>query len=264
MDVLKRGFAPISQEAWGVLDQQARVILRENLSARRFVDVEGPKGWDFPGFGTGRLVLPEGQQKGAVRFGVRQFQPMVETRISFEISIWDLDDISRGAVDVDLSSLEDAARKMAEFEERAIYHGLDEGCIEGLVKGAGYTAELSVSKSKDMIMGIAKGVRTMGASVEGPFALVGGDKLFAAIDGFSEPYPMRKNLAELVDKVIYAPALDGALLVSLAGGHLQLTLGQDMSLGYEAHDSATVRLFFTETFTFRILEPRAVMSLKLK
>ncbi|MCX7828955.1 MAG: bacteriocin family protein [Thermanaerothrix sp.] len=264
MDVLKRKFAPISDEAWAVLDQQARVVLKENLSARRFVDVLGPMGWDFHGFGTGKLMLPEGQQKGAVQYGIRQFQPMVEARVSFEMSIWDLDDISRGAKDVDLSSLEEAARKIAAFEEKAVYHGMDDGCIEGLIKGAAHSMELSVSKSKDMIMGVAKAVRSMETVVEGPFALVGGEKLFAAVDSFSEPYPMRKNLSELVDRLIYAPSLEGALLVSLKGGHMELTLGQDMSLGYESHDSTTVRLFFTETFAFRILEPRAVTALKLK
>lgn len=64
MDILKRSFAPISEEAWRVLDDQAREVLKDNLSARRFVDVVGPMGWDFQGFGTGKLVLPEGQQKG--------------------------------------------------------------------------------------------------------------------------------------------------------------------------------------------------------
>jgi uncharacterized linocin/CFP29 family protein len=264
MDILKRSFAPISEEAWRVLDDQAREVLKDNLSARRFVDVVGPMGWDFQGFGTGKLVLPEGQQKGAVQYGIRQFQPMVEARVSFEMNIWDLDDISRGAKDVDLSSLEEAARKIAAFEERAIYHGLEDGCIEGLFKGAASSMDLNLSKSKDMIAGVAKAVRSMETLVKGPFALVGGDKLFSAIDSFYEPYPMRKNLSGLVEKLIYAPLLDGALLVSLAGGYTELTLGQDMSLGYESHDSNVVRLFFTETFAFRMLEPRAVMVLKLK
>lgn len=43
------------------------------------------------------------------------------------------------------------------------------------------------------------------------------------------------------------------------GGDLELVLGQDLAIGYERHGAETVTLYFTESFTFRILEPAAVI-----
>jgi hypothetical protein len=36
-------------------------------------------------------------------------------------------------------------------------------------------------------------------------------------------------------------------------------LGQDLAIGYDRHAAETVTLYFTESFTFRILEPAAVI-----
>ena len=76
---------------------------------------------------------------------------------------------------------------------------------------------------------------------------------------------MRKRMERLVgDKVVFSPFFDGALLVSLRGGDLELVLGQDLSLGFESAKEGKVRLFFAESFTFRVHEPRAVVSFRLK
>jgi uncharacterized linocin/CFP29 family protein len=61
--------------------------------------------------------------------------------------------------------------------------------------------------------------------------------------------------------MIPCPSVDDAFLISLRGGDLELTLGQDFSIGYEAHDGKTVRLFLTESFTFRVLDPSVILRL---
>ena len=38
-----------------------------------------------------------------------------------------------------------------------------------------------------------------------------------------------------------------------------MILGQDLAIGDEAHTQNKVNLYFTESFTFRILEPMAVI-----
>lgn len=57
---------------------------------------------------------------------------MVETRISFNLDVWELDNVIRGAEDVELGPLEEAAAQAADFEDKAIYEGLSEG-IRSLV-----------------------------------------------------------------------------------------------------------------------------------
>jgi uncharacterized linocin/CFP29 family protein len=65
-------------------------------------------------------------------------------------------------------------------------------------------------------------------------------------------------------KLIYAPTLDGAFLVSLRGGDFELHLGQDLAVGFERADGNKIRFFLGESFTFRVIEPRAVVAFLLK
>ncbi len=51
-------------------------------------------------------------------------------------------------------------------------------------------------------------------------------------------------------EIIWAPALDGALLVSTRGGDYELHLGQDLSIGYRSHDADRIQLYFQESLTF--------------
>ena len=53
-----------------------------------------------------------------------------------------------------------------------------------------------------------------------------------------------------------AEALRGGALVSTRVGDYELTVGQDLSIGYTADDRTDVELFITETFTFRVLEEK--------
>jgi uncharacterized linocin/CFP29 family protein len=52
--------------------------------------------------------------------------------------------------------------------------------------------------------------------------------------------------------------------VSLRGGDVELVLGQDFSVGFESADTKKVTFFITESFTFRIIEPRAYVKLAIQ
>ncbi len=97
MDILRRAASLITPEAWAELDGQAKKVLTANLSARKFVDVEGPKGWSYSAHPTGRLDVAQKQPKDGVQFGVNRVLPLVEARHTFDMDIWELDNISRGA-----------------------------------------------------------------------------------------------------------------------------------------------------------------------
>jgi uncharacterized linocin/CFP29 family protein len=56
--------------------------------------------------------------------------------------------------------------------------------------------------------------------------------------------------------------LKGGGLLSTRGGDYEVTVGQDLSIGYAAHDRTDVELFLTESFTFRMLEEKAAVFLK--
>ena len=49
--------------------------------------------------------------------------------------------------------------------------------------------------------------------------------------------------------------------MSLRGGDFELAVGQDFSIGYLDHSSASILLYLQETFTFRVLTPEAAVPL---
>jgi uncharacterized linocin/CFP29 family protein len=63
------------------------------------------------------------------------------------------------------------------------------------------------------------------------------------------------------DKIIWAPAIDGAFVVTTRGGDFELHIGQDVSIGYLSHNDDAVRLYLQETFTFLLLTTEAAVAL---
>lgn len=52
------------------------------------------------------------------------------------------------------------------------------------------------------------------------------------------------------------------MLLSHRGDDFQLSVGQDLSIGYAGHDREKVHLYLTESFAFRVLERGAAVYLK--
>jgi uncharacterized linocin/CFP29 family protein len=61
-------------------------------------------------------------------------------------------------------------------------------------------------------------------------------------------------------KIIWAPAIDGAFVVTTRGGDFDLHIGQDASIGYLSHTDKQVRLYLQETFMFLYLTSEAAVA----
>ncbi len=263
MDILRKSMAPISNEAWEEINDTAVDVLTSVLSGRKVLDVEGPKGWDYAALSTGRIHVPA-NQKGQVKYGMHQVLPLVEVRVPFELNIWELDNVARGARDIDLESLENAAREAAKFEENAIYEGFKAGSIVGLKNSSDHDNLVFPEAAEEIPNVLSMGVSILKtASIEGPYSLVLNTEKWQKINSFIRGYPLRKQLENLLGgNIILAPYVKEAYLVSERGGDFRLVLGQDMSVGYESHNNKTVQLYFTESFTFQVVDPAAVIVLK--
>ncbi len=69
-------------------------------------------------------------------------------------------------------------------------------------------------------------------------------------------------MARVIDgEIVWAPAIDGAFLLSTRGGDFELRLGQDLSIGYLSHDTDTVQLYFQESLTFLVYTAEASVAL---
>ena len=151
VDLLKRSLAPVTDDAWEEIDATAARLLKSQLTARRIVDFDGPHGWEFAAVNLGRLETAEEPTPQEVPWGKRLVLPLVESRVPFQIDQMELDGIARGAKDVDLDSLEDAARRVALFEESAVYNGFEAAGIEGIIP----TSVASTSQLTDEHPGVS-------------------------------------------------------------------------------------------------------------
>lgn len=266
MDLLKRQLAPITNEAWQQIDEEARRVLKLHLAGRKVVDFVGPLGWQHAAVNTGRLTQIERAPVEHVGHAIRDILPLVELRSAFGLDIWELDYASRGATDLDLDPVIAAAERVARAEDSAIFHGFEPGHITGIVQASPHPPIVVSSLLEwPRAVSAAKEVLRI-AGVDGPYALALGAEAYDELTaGSDDGYPLRDRIEEsLVDgSLIWAPALQGgAVLLSTRGGDYQLTVGQDLSIGYAAHDRKKVELYLTESFTFRVLEEKAAVFLR--
>jgi len=263
MNNLYRELAPVSEAAWTEIEAEARRTLKRHLAARRVVDVEGPKGFDFSAVGTGhtQAIAAPGEGIQAVR---REVKALVELRVPFELTRQAVDDVERGATDSDWSAVKDAARKIAFAEDNSVFEGYDAAGIEGIRKGnsnPALTLPSSVRGYPDIVAQAVSQLRLAG--VNGPYALILGSEAYTAVHGGSdEGYPVLTHIQRLIDgDIVWAPAIRGGFVLTTRGGDFELDLGQDISIGYLSHSETSVRLYLQESFTFRLLTTEAAVAL---
>jgi uncharacterized linocin/CFP29 family protein len=214
---------------------------------------------------AGRLASLEQDQAQGIPWGLRQVQPLVEVRIPFFLELMELDNIARGSLDPDLTALEEAARKIAIFEERAIYNGFPGGQIKGLLESVSNKPVDLDKSAENYARNVGEAVKTLKlVGVDGPYALVLGTRAYHALYEVTKGhYPPYRIIHDLIGgEILWSPALDGGVVLSTRGGDFEVTVGQDMSIGYWDHDRKKVEFYITESFTFRVLEPAAAVELK--
>lgn len=262
MDMLKKELAPLSTKVWEEIEKRAAEVLQSRLSARKVVKVEGPKGWDYTAVPEGRLDLVS---DGEVKSGVYRVKPLAETRVRFALNRWEMDNITRGAKGIDLDALDQALEKLADFEENTIYNGFAAAGIQGIVQAAAHKAVAFGTDAAEIMEAVSQAQLALRSShTHSPYSLVVGKKAWMAINKEVQGIPLAERLERLLGgKVVLAQTLDGALLIPYDDENLEMTIGQDIALGYESHDTKTVTLFATESFTFRVLDPKRIICFTL-
>lgn len=265
MNHLRQELSPVLPRAYEMIAARAREVLEARLAARKLVDFDGPRGYEFSAISLGRSkpiqVGPNVQGR------LRLVQPLLELRVPFELSLAELDDVDRGADDIELDPVADAARKLADLEDKAVFYGVEAAGIEGLLSSSTQPKLTLSTDFSDFPNQISAALAQLhAAGVAGPYAIALDETSYAALLRSTGPggYPTLNHVRKLVEgPAVFAPSLSGALVISLRGGDFKLTVGQDASIGYLSHDSEKVRLYLEETLTFRSLTPEAVVSLPL-
>lgn len=263
MNNLHRELAPISDGAWAQIEEETSRTLKRYLAGRHVADVHGPAGSALSAVGTGHQRAIEAPGDG-VTAQQRETRALVELRVPFELDRKMIDDVERGAKDSDWQPAKDAARKLAFAEDRAIFEGYPAGGIVGVRQGTSNPKKplpADVRKYPEAFAQALSQLRLVG--VNGPYSIL------LSADGYTElaetsdyGYPVLEHVKRLVEgKIVWAPAIDGAFIVSTRGGDLDLHLGQDASIGYLSHTDTHVRLYLQETFTFFYLTSESAVAL---
>lgn len=264
MNSLFRELAPITTATWLEIEKEAKRTLIEMLGARRIVDFVGPLGLATSAVGTGRMAPIPGAPNGTVEAHLRLSQPLVEIRVPFELARTEIAAVDRGAKDPNLDSLVAAARTIAIAEDVAVFHGYPEAHIRGICE-IGSDGTLSLGDDCEAYPAVITTAvtRLREAGIGGPYAVALGERCYTdLIETTKAGYPILEHIRRIVEgPIVWAPGLSGAVVISLRGGDFELVAGRDISIGYLDHDAKRVRLYFEESFTFRVLSPQAAVPL---
>jgi uncharacterized linocin/CFP29 family protein len=264
MNHLLRDIAPISEAGWAAIDAEARPRLTTYLAARKLVDFSGPHGWTHDVTALGRVDAIAGPAE-EVTARRRRVLPLVELRASFEVARAELDDADRGARDLDFSGLEEAAIRIALAENSTVFHGYTAAGIVGIAESSAHSPIVLEGGFGHYPTFVSRAVNVLRETgIGGPYGLAIGPDGYTGIIETTEHggYPLLDHLHQILGgSVVWAPGVQGAVVLSVRGGDFVLDCGQDLSVGYLDHTADTVRLYFEESISFRVLEPDAAIML---
>jgi uncharacterized linocin/CFP29 family protein len=263
MNNLHRELAPISDAAWASIEEEAGRTFRRHVAGRRVVDVGEPAGTGLSSVGTGHVGQIDPPGEGVVA-RLRTSQQIVELRVPFTLDRQDVDDVERGAQDSDWQPVKDAAKQIAFAEDRIIFDGYQAAGITGIRESSSNTALTLPADVRQYPNAVSRAVSSLRlAGVGGPYSLLLSATAYTEVSETADHgYPIKEHLSRVLDgEIIWAPAIEGAFLLSSRGGDYELRLGQDLSIGYLSHDAGTVQLYFQESLTFLVYTAEASVAL---
>lgn len=235
MNHLLRELAPVTEAAWGQIEKEARRALANFLAARKVVDFTGPGGWEHSALGLGRVAESQEGPAEGVESRIRLVQPLTELRTPFTVAREEIAAAERGAPDADWDAVVDAARRAALAEDRLVFHGFAAAGVRGVVETSPH-APITIDEDYTRYPNhVAKAVETLKrAGVTGPYAIALGPRCYSGVIETTQHggYPVLEHLRLILEgPVVWAPAVEGAVVISQRGGDFELVVGQDLSIG---------------------------------
>lgn len=264
MDGLNRALAPFGEELWTAIERAAVAAARDMLTARRFLEVEGPFGLGLTAIEIGEddFCRQASDDEAGQILGRAVSVPMI--RKAFRLSIRRLAGHLEQGQPLNLAAAEAAAEAVARREEELIYHGQADFGLPGLLTAKGRCERRGGDWSGvDAVLQDVLGAVTAldEAGYRGPYALVLEPKLY---NGLFRRYPdsdllQVEHLGRLCTRGIFkAPITGGAVVDPRAG---RIIVGQDLAAGYSGQDGVHVQLFLFESLVLKLDDPKAVCTI---
>ena len=164
--------------------------------------------------------------------------PLVELRAPFAVSRAELRDADRGAEDVDFAALDAAAHDLAVAENAAVFHGWKAAGIAGIAEASPHEP---IALGDDCERYPAPRRRwpsssCCAAGIDGPYGLALGPAAHERVLEHSEHggVPLLDHLRKILGgPLVWAPGVEGAVVVSQRGGDFLFESGEDLSVGYD-------------------------------
>ena len=264
MSHLLREHAPITEESWGRIDEEARERLTPALAARKLVDFAGPLGWQHSATNLGRIAALDAPFP-RIMAAQRRVLPLVELRAPFDVLRAELADSDRGAADTDFDDLDEAAHALAAAENAAVFHGFEASGIVGISQASTHTAIPLGSDCNRYARHVAKALELLlGAGIEGPYGMALGPAAHEFVLESTEDggWLVLDHLRKILGgPLVWTPGVEGAVVLSMRGGDFLFECGEDISVGYESHGGDAITLYLEESFSFRVATPEAAVAL---
>jgi uncharacterized linocin/CFP29 family protein len=265
MNHLFRELAPVLDGAWSQIEAEASRSLQSFLAARKIVDFVGPLGWDHSAHNLGRIRSLDSSPAKGVDAAVREVQPLVEFRTPFTVSRAVLDAIERGSQSPDLETVIVAARNAAAAEDGLAFNGFEAVGVGGICDQSPHQ-RLHIDEDYEQFPStVARAVEMLReAGVDGPYSVALGPHCYTQVIETTQRggYPVLEQLRLITrGSIVWAPVVNGSVVISMRGGDYELVTGEDFSIGFRSYDADSVNLYLEESLTFRVLTPEAAVYL---
>jgi uncharacterized linocin/CFP29 family protein len=137
--------------------------------------------------------------------------------------------------------------------------------VTGIATASPHSAQTLGAEAESYPRPVAAAVELLlQTGIGGPYALALGREQYTRVVETVEHggYLLLDHLRKILDgPVVWAPGLNGAMVVSLRGGDFRFESGQDFAIGYDRHDAEAVYLYIEESFSFVVATPEAAIPL---
>lgn len=266
MSYLNREMAPFDPALWEQIDAEAVTAARETLSARRFLDVQGPYGLGLTSVEIGEdgYCSQVGEGEAGAVLSRALSVPML--RKEFLLSIRRIEAYSSMGQPLDLSPVQTAAEAVARREEGFIYYGHRDFGLDGLMTAAN-SLRHNIGDWANVDQALTDVLRAVelldGEGCHGPYVLALSPVLYNGLFRRYEGTDMLQleHLGRLCQRGVFkAPVEGGVVLDATRAG--RLLIGQDLRAGYTGHDGIHYRLYVSESIVLVLDQPQAVCRLE--
>lgn len=264
MKYLNRDAAAIDPAVWRRIDEAAVAASREQLTGRRYLEVDGPYGVGLTAVELGEddyCRQPAQNEAGAV---VSRAVSVPMIRRSFRLSIRRVEAARDMGQPLNLSVVADAAAAVARREEELVYYGQQEFALGGLLTAEGRHQHPggNWSNTEQALNDVLAAVNRLdGSGFHGPYALALAPGLYNGLFRRYEGTDMLQleHLRRLCELGVFKAPIDGSVLVDRHVG--QLVIGQDLMAGYVGQDGIHHELYLCESIVLAVHEPLAVCTI---